>query len=254
MTADRKLTCLIIDDEIHARKLLRTLIEENCPEVSILEEVDNVTAAQELIKSKQPDLIFLDIKLKNKTAFELLENLEETNFQIIFTTAYSEYAIRAFEYSTVHYLLKPINVEQLEIAIKRAIGKIDSERTREFVEIYQNFKSLDEEKIALPTRTGDEFVYIRNILCCIASGSYTELLFKDGRKKLISKPLGYFEKRLNPIAFCRTHKKYMVNILEVDSLEKGRTPVLVLSGGIRIDVSLTYKEEVLDKLGHQVRY
>lgn len=254
MSTKPQLSSLIIDDELHARILLKTLIEENCPDINIIGEAESVEGAILKIQELKPDLIFLDIKLKNRSGFEVLEAIKNRECQIIFTTAYSEYAIKAFEYSAAHYLLKPINIEKLEKAVLRAANKQSDFRALEFLELIKNFQDISNEKIALPNRTGEEYVYIKNIICCSASGSYTEIFFHDGKKTLVSKPLGYFEKKLNPSLFTRTHKKYIVNLQEVNSLEKGRTSILTLSGGLRVDVSMTYKEEVMKKLEDRITF
>lgn len=254
MKTQEKLRSLIIDDELHARVLLRTLVEENCPSVQVVGEAETVDSAIKKIEELQPDLIFLDIKIKNRTGFEILENLYDLKAQVIFTTAYSEYAIKAFEYSAIHYLLKPINVEQLENAVNKAHLKQTNFQTQEFIELINKYKEVHEERISLPNRTGEEYVLISDIIYCLASGSYTEIYFQDGNQKLISKPLGYFEKKLNPKLFHRTHKKYLVNLQSVVGLEKGRTPVLSLKGGHKIDVSITYRDQLLDRLKEHITF
>lgn len=254
MKTKEKLKSLIVDDELHARVLLKTLIEEYCPSVELIGEADTVDSAIEKIKEYNPDLIFLDIKIKNRSGFEILENLKELEAQIIFTTAYSEYAIKAFEFSAVHYLLKPINVEQLERAVDKAHFKKKSFQVEEFLDLMNNYREIQEERISLPNRSGEEYVLIKDIICCIASGSYTEIYFQDGKQKLISKPLGYFEKKLNPKLFHRTHKKYLVNLQSVEALEKGRTPVLSLKGGLKIDVSITYRDQVMERLKEHITF
>ena len=254
MKTQEKIRSLIIDDERHARVLLKTLLAEYCPSIDLLDEADSVASAVEKIEKYNPDLIFLDIKLKNRTGFEILEELKNINAQIIFTTAYSEYAIKAFEFSAIHYLLKPINVEQLEKAVEKA-GEIKKGfQVEEFLELMNNYKEIQEERISLPNRSGEEYVLIKDIMCCVASGSYTEIYFEDGKQKLISKPLGYFEKKLNPKLFHRTHKKYLVNLQSVVSLEKGRTPVLSLKGGLKIDVSITYRDQVMERLKEHITF
>lgn len=254
MKTEKKLRSLVIDDELHARVLLRTLLEENCPNVEVIGEAATVDSAIEKINELEPDLIFLDIKIKNRTGFEILENLKSIKAQIIFTTAYSEYAIKAFEYSAIHYLLKPINIEQLERAVEKANSKRDSFQAQEFLELINNYKEIHEERISLPNRSGEEYVLIKNIICCVASGSYTEIHFQDGKQKLVSKPLGHFEKKLNPQLFQRTHKKYLVNLQSVVALEKGRTPLLNLKGGLKIDVSITYRDQLMERLKEHITF
>ena len=181
MKTQEKIRSLIIDDERHARVLLKTLLAEYCPSIDLLDEADSVASAVEKIEKYNPDLIFLDIKLKNRTGFEILEELKNINAQIIFTTAYSEYAIKAFEFSAIHYLLKPINVEQLEKAVEKA-GEIKKGfQVEEFLELMNNYKEIQEERISLPNRSGEEYVLIKDIMCCVASGSYTEIYFEDGK-------------------------------------------------------------------------
>lgn len=248
MTKSDKLSTIIIDDELHARELLKTLLERYCPKIEVIGEADSVDQGLDLINTLNLDLIFLDIKLKKRSGFEILEALEGHSFQVIFTTAYSQFAIKAFEYAAVHYLLKPINVIQLEEAVHRVGLKNDSFRTSEFLNYVNNFRQFEYEKLALPNRLGEEFVFIKDIICCIASGAYTKILLRNNQESLISKPLGYFERILNTSVFCRTHRKYLVNMLEVKSIIRGKTATLVLSDAIKVDVSTTYKNEVLRRL------
>ena len=246
--------CVLVDDEVHAIGLLRSLLEENCPQVEIVGEAQTVEAGIREIKKKQPDLVFLDIKLHQLTGFDLLDQVDTSVFEVIFTTAYDHYTLDAFDRNALHYLMKPINVEKLEKAIKRAQKNIASGNISKLLALTQSMEDRPIDRIALPNQQGNEFIAYDQIVYCMASGSYTHFYLKDGGERLVSKPIGHFEEVLDPKRFCRVHKKYLVNSAEITFWERGKTGILWLTNGASIEVSVNFKDNLMNHLKGNIRF
>jgi two-component system LytT family response regulator len=245
---------LIIDDEPHAIQLLQDHIKSIDPGLNCLGFSYNKDDALLKINKLNPDLIFLDIMLGPHTGFELLNSLPNPNFKIIFTTAYNEFASEAFKHSAIHYLLKPINKE----AVKDAIDRLkNSKEVNDYAFLVNAIKTVQEQsqkRLALPNRTGTEFVLQNQIVYCKGSGNYTDVYFIDGSEKLISRPIGQIEKTLDSDTFCRVHKKYLVNLDEVAYLEKGKSPTLHMKTGDKVEVSKFYKETLIHLLKSKIDF
>lgn len=244
--------CIIVDDEPHAIGLLKNLLNDYCPEVKILHEDTSIDQAYESIRLYEPDILFLDIKIGNSDGFELLDRFESLPFEVVFTTAYNHYAVKAFDYGAIHYLTKPIHPEKLESAVKRVQETGIEPFTQQFEKLKELMQQNQVDKISLPNRMGSEFVAIGDIVYCMASGSYTTIFMSNGEEKLISKPIGYLEKLLDKNIFCRTHKKYLVNTGKISSFVKGRTSICVLGEHGSVEVSKGYKDELLEMLKRRV--
>lgn len=212
---------IIIDDEPHARQSLQLLVEEFCPQVHILESCSNLPEGVKAIHKHKPKLVFLDIEMPGHSGLELLDFFEDeqVNFYIIFTTAYHEYAIKAFKFSAIDYLLKPINPAELEQAIGR-LEKLESKK--------QNFQLLKEnlthnlmERIAVPVLGSLELLLIKNIVFFKSDGAYTVICMKDGTCLTVSKNLKNFEELVqNDPRFVRCHRSYIVNIACITSIKR----------------------------------
>jgi two-component system LytT family response regulator len=250
----KKLTCVIVDDDPQAIKLLTHLIDSGHHDLTISGSAHSVKAGLSLIEGKQPDVVFLDIMLGRETSFNLLEQLKQQSFQLIFTTGHNEYAIRAFQYAAVHYLLKPIAPKQLQEAIRRAKLPTPSQGYEALLEAIGNIAEQTEKKVALPTRNGMEFIEQQEIIYCAGSGNYTEVYLLNGEKRLISRPIGHLENILSPHDFCRVHKKYLVNLNEVAFLQRSKSPVLLMKTGDHVDVSPHYKGQLLEQLKNKVDF
>jgi two-component system, LytTR family, response regulator len=210
---------LIVDDEKHCRQVIKSYVEVESP-VKEIQEANSVTSALRLIETYQPDLVFLDIQLGNKTSFEILESLSDINFQIIFTTAYDEYALEAFKYSAVHYLLKPIDRKELFEAIERVENKELQYSAQQIEKVKGLFLRQENKAFNVPY---DEIVSL------IADGSYSKIHKKAGDSIFTSKNLGEYEKIL-PEEFFRIHKSTIVNLKEVDSLDLKNNSVIMKNG------------------------
>jgi two-component system LytT family response regulator len=238
----------IIDDEKHGRETIKTLIRRHFSEFEICGEADSVASAITLIENNKPDILFLDIELTDGTGFDILEAVKaDTNFEIIFATAFNYYAIKAIKFSALDYLLKPVDVNELVAAIENAKYKILNNINRS-----QNIKLLrnlllkqSTDKISLPTDSGYIFVSIDDIIRCQAESNYTTFYFKNGKSVLISHTLKEYEELLRENKFFRVHNSHLINMSYVVKYLKGKTPRVVMCDGSEIEVSLRKKDEFL---------
>ena len=205
---------VIIDDELGAIRVLSQLLDEIDMGISVVATAQNVPEGVLAINRSKPDVVFLDIEMPDYSGFELLEFFNNVNFEIIFTTAYSQYAIQAFEVSAIDYVLKPIQIEKLESAIEKLKGKLANENMAERLETLKtNLKDEIVKKIALPVSDGLLFINVDEIIHLDADGAYTKVWVKGGTHILISKNLKYFEGLLEKHAqFFRPHRSHIVNI------------------------------------------
>jgi len=216
------LKAIIIDDEHRAQRVLKNLIEGFCEGIEVVATCDTLVDGVLNINKYEPDVVFCDIEMPQHTGLELLSFFKDVNFELIFATGYSEYAIQAFEMSAIDYLLKPIQLEKLETAIEKVKAKKDAESMKERLEtLRQNFQGEVITKVALPVMEGLLFVEVAKISLLEADGSYTNVWFTDGTKLLISKKLKFFEELLsNNPQFYRIHRSSIVNLNEIVQYSK----------------------------------
>jgi two-component system, LytTR family, response regulator len=242
---------VIVDDEELGRSVLGNLISRYCPEVMVLGSAGSLKEAKKVIEEVNPSLVFLDIEMPGGSGFELLEKLGNFSFSVIFTTAYDQYAVKAFKYSAVDYLLKPINIEELINAVKKipAAGvkkNIDSS-LQHFIESYNNSGVSKNNKVALPTQAGLEFIDIADIIRCEADGKYTWCYLKE--KKLYStRSLKDFEEQLEQFGFCRIHHAHLINLNHIKNYTKGDGGSVTMANNDEVTVSKRKKEEFLKRL------
>ena len=246
------ITAIIIDDEAKGRLALREKLSDYCPQIKLLAEAANGQEALLLIQHHKPQLIFLDIEMPWMNGFEMLNELTEKNFHIIFTTAYDQYAIKAIKYAAFDYLLKPIDIEELKTAIEK-IGAKDDNQTKMQVELLQQNmlhpkKQLN--KLAIPTLEGLLFFDINDIIHLEANSNYTNLYLADKTKITASKTLKEFEEMLPPAIFFRTHHSHLINLNYIKRYIKGDGGQIELQNGTYVDVSRRKKEEFLKAIGH----
>ncbi len=214
---ENKLQAIIVDDEAKARRILETFLAEFCPEVSVVAVAEDVPQAVKAIRKLNPDVIFLDIEMPGYNGFQLLEFFEEIQFEIIFTTAYSEFALKAFQVSAIDYLLKPIQIDQLTKAVEKLTKIKGNSLIRERIETLQaNLEENKIKKIVVPLSDGSLFIDISEITHLKAEGSYVNIFLKDGNKILVSKNIKDYEEILNrKEGFFRTHRSFLVNIKHI---------------------------------------
>ncbi len=245
-------TALIVDDEEHSRKLLSGYLTKYCPNIEVRETVDTVERALECICLKQPQLVFLDISLMDMNAFDLLEKIGNIQFEIVFITAYDNYAIRAIKYSAVDYLLKPISIEELILAVEKACNRIDEKSTAyHYRYLSRNLLNLHElPRIALPTLQGYLFIKTDSIIRCAAAGSYTHFFFTDREPILISKGLKEYDALLQGDTFLRVHNSHLINLTHVKEYHKGKVAYVVMSDGVSVAISVRKKDVFLKRIEH----
>lgn len=241
---------ILVDDEKHCLKTLGMLLKEYCPEVQIQAQCDNGEAGIEAIKKFKPDLVFLDIEMPHMNGFEMLETLSEINFAVVFTTGYDQYAIKAFRFSALDYLLKPIDHEELKKTVQRVAQHLQRPLPQQLEILLQKIHSHTPAitKVALPTMEGLQMIPVDSIISCESERNYTLLFLKDKRKITVSKILKEIEEMLDEFSFLRVHHSYIVNINEISKYVKGEGGYLIMSDGSSIDVSRSRKDILLQKL------
>jgi len=240
---------VIIDDEQGARNYLSKLIAEFCSNVEVVATAESADEGMKVINELKPELIFLDINMPYKSGFELLEQMEEINFEVVFTTAHNEYAIKAIKFSALDYLLKPIDVSELQAAIERAKDKImnkafSGDKLKVFLSNLRNANNTNAQ-VSLPTMDGYIFMKINDIVRCEANGAYSDVHLTNGDKMIISKNLKEMDKMLSSNSFFRTHKSHLVNLNHVRRYYKGKGGTVLLSDGSSVEVSVRKKESFL---------
>lgn len=241
---------IIVDDEPNCCKTLSILLNRYCPGVHVSGTYYNGIEALQAITTSPPDLVFLDVEMPRMNGFEMLEKLPSINFHLIFTTSYDQYALKAFRFSAVDYLLKPIDRNELE----KAVQKIEQ---RSALPVNEQLQILLQKalhpaviinKIALPTMEGLQMVFIDTIIYCESDDNYTALIFKGKKKIIVSRTLKEVEEMLEDHSFVRVHRSYLVNLNEIEKYVKGEGGYLVMSDGTNIDVSRSKKDALLKKL------
>lgn len=240
---------IIIDDEPKAREVLKILLEDHCPEVTEISNAPNLLKGVELIKSELPDLVFLDIEMPQHSGLEITEFIDKNhfNFEIIFTTAYSDYAIQAFQLNAIDYLLKPLRPEKLKQALKRVIelrGK--TQLTERLLELKNSFKEANFSKIALPYSDGIKFVEFDNIIAIKADGMYTDFHLVNKEKIVVSKPLKHFTDILDSLKmFYKPHRSYLINLRHIKEYVRKDGGYILMEGDLNVLISKDKREEFL---------
>ncbi len=241
---------IIVDDEPNCCEILATLLERYCPQVKVADICYSGQAALNSIVELNPDIVFLDIEMPHMNGFELLEKLQSVNFKLIFTTSYDQYAIKAIRFSALDYLLKPIDREELQNAVKKAMQALDRPMPQQLEVLLQKFNKTGNggQKIALPTMEGLQLIPIDNIISCASERNYTFIFLKEKKKMLISRPLKEMEELLEDYSFLRVHHSFLVNLQEISKYVRGEGGYLVMSDGSTVDVSRSKKDLLLGKL------
>lgn len=249
------ISALIVDDEKNGRENLAGLIQSHCPQIRVVGEARSVEQAIAGIQEHQPQLIFLDIEMPGGNGFQLLEHFKDFPFEVIFVTAYDNYAIRAIRFSASDYILKPINLNELIAAVDKVSLRIRNRSENERIrQLYLNTMHPANPKIGLPTGERVEFVEVKSIIRCQGESNYTHLYFSDRKPLLTAKSLIEFEELLAEYNFIRVHKTHLVNLNQVTSFTKNDGGVLFLSNGDSVAISRRRKEFVLEQLKSSLRF
>lgn len=235
---------ILIDDLENARISLRKDLEDYCPDVELVGEADGVVSGARLIRAVQPDIVFLDIHMKDGNGFDLLEILGSTNFALIFTTSSDEHAIRAFRYSAVDYLLKPIDYEQLQDAVNRATRMPDTT-----LNLLRGNLSGQNRRISLNSQEKVDVVDLDDIIRLESSGAYSVFHLRDGGQIIVTRTLKEYDELLSRDGFIRVHQSHLVNMKFIRSFIKTDGGYLKLTTGRDIPVSSRKKSDVMRELG-----
>lgn len=242
---------ILVDDEIGSIRILQRLLKSYCPNVNLLGTASEVGAAFHLISECKPDLVLLDIEMSKGNAFDLLNRLMPMDFQVIFVTAFDNYAIKAIKYSAVDYLLKPVGVDDLCSAIARVKEKPGANELAEQMKILLNnvgFLQASQQKMAIPTITGLTFVPLQNVLRLEAKGSYTKIFLTTSETILATRTIKEYEEVLPESLFFRIHHTHIINLSHVEKYEKGRGGMVLMEDGSAIEVAVRRREEFMRKL------
>jgi two-component system LytT family response regulator len=240
---------LIIDDEKKARQVLRILIEENCPKITQIIEADNLLTGVELIKKEAPSIVFLDIEMPEHSGLEILNFIEKEvyNFEIIFTTAYSEYAIQAFQLSAIDYLLKPVRPSQVKDAVDKAVAFLgNTQINKRLSELKESLQNSNFNKIGLPNSDGIKFVEFNQIICLEADAMYTKVSTINDGNILVSKPLKFFVDLMQNIKnFYKPHRSFFINLMHIKEYVKKDGGYILMENDKTVSISKDKKEEFL---------
>ncbi|MEO5563951.1 MAG: LytTR family DNA-binding domain-containing protein [Chitinophagaceae bacterium] len=241
---------VIVDDEENNIGALKSLLSKFCPEVEVVGTAGNAKEASTVISDIIPQLVFLDIEMPFGNGFTLIEKMMPVSFEVIFVTDFDQYAITAFKYAALDYLLKPVNIEDLKRAVNRSSQRIAEKSINNRIEsLINNFRSEVHglKKIGLPTAEGLIFEEIENIIHLQAESNYTLVFIKNKKKMTITKSLKEFEDILPASTFCRLHHSHIVNLNYITKYYKGRGGYVELTDGTTVEVSTRKKDDFLEK-------
>jgi len=246
---------VLLDDEKHCTEILEVLLQNYKNEINIVGTFNDPIEALDFLSKNEIDLLFLDIQMPQMNGFSLLDKMLPVNFDVIFTTAFDQYAIRAFEYSAINYLLKPISEKALDAALKNwkeRKRKVNSDQWEILQKAIQNTNELS--KIALPTGTGFEIMEINKLVRCQSDNNYTTFIFNDGNKVLVCRTLKDVEKILPQSSFVRIHQSHLINMKYVKSISKQDGGVIYMQDGSDIPVSRQKKDTLSQILDSMLRF
>jgi two-component system, LytTR family, response regulator len=241
---------VIIDDEYHIRDTLVNMLEMNCPDLRVVGQASGVVNGIAAIKELQPELVFLDIQMKDGTGFDLLQAFPTIDFKVIFVTAFDHYALQAFRFSAVDYLLKPVNPEQLKEAVTRAGKLIHEDFSKQMRVLEENMKpgAGKNKKIILRTAESIHLLEVGNIICCDSDSSYTTVHTLEGEKIIVSRTLKDYEEMLTECGFYRVHKSYLINLVHIKRFDRQEGGYIILTNGLKIPVASRKRDEMLAML------
>jgi two-component system LytT family response regulator len=237
---------IIIDDESKARKAIANLISKHAEELTIVAEAESVESGIAAIRQYKPDLVLLDIQLTDGTGFDLLRQMGNVDFKVIFITAYDNFAIQAFKFSTLDYILKPINPSELVAAIQKAKEHISRENVNLKLNTLLTNREKEKKQIVLKTSESLIVVNVLDIVRCEADGNYTCFYFSNGKKLLVSKSLKEFDELLSEFGFFRVHNAHLINLFYLERCDRSKGGMAFMKDGSSIPIALSRKQELLE--------
>jgi two-component system, LytTR family, response regulator len=245
-----EIKAVIIDDEENNILNLQSLLKQYCSDITVTASAKDATHGYEIIVQEKPDIVFLDIEMPDQTGFDLLRSLPEHNFEIIFVTAHQQYGIQAVKFAAIDYLLKPINIEELKMAVAKAVQKRLQQKKNIQLENLMLLleQSKNEHRIALPTAKETRLAKTDEIVRCESSNNYTNFYFVNGEKLMVSKPIYEYEELLRDYHFIRCHQSHLVNKKYIKSWIKEDGGYLLLEDKTQVPVSRQKKEAIKNML------
>jgi len=242
---------VLIDDETDSIRILQKLLDNYCPQVTIAGTAEGLETAIELIRSVRPDLVLLDIEMTQGNAFDLLNRLRPFSFQVIFVTAFDNHAVKAFKYSAVDYLLKPVNIDDLCAAVERVAEKFEEKNRFERMQtLLDNVSAshLGEQKMAIPILTGFTFITLGDIIRFEAKGSYTRIYLTDKSEVLTTRTIREYEELLPSMIFSRIHSSHIINLRRMQKYQRGRGGHVIMEDGSEIEIAIRRREKFMQQL------
>jgi len=239
---------IIVDDEKRARETIRSLVGLYCKNITIVDEAENISEAETAITKHNPDIVFLDISMPGGDGFELLKKYRILPFKLIFITAHNEFAVKAFKYSALDYILKPINPDELIAAVDKAESLIDKESLNQRLEMFMSNmenKNTDVKKIVLKTSDSIHVINVNDIIRCEADRNYSSFFLTNKKTILVSTTLKDYDELLASFHFFRVHQSHLVNLNHIERYEKKEGGCLIMKDGSTVPVSVRKKEELL---------
>lgn len=245
---------VIIDDEQNNIDNLSILLQKHCPGIVICATALNAIEGEKIMALHQPEIVFLDIQMPGKNGFDLLKNLPKHNFEVIFVTAYDQYGIQAVKFSAVDYLLKPVAIDELKLAAKKATDRILNKKQNlkleNLISVLQKEHHKEDHRIAISTQKETRFVNTQSIIRCESNNNYTTFFLENREKLLVSKPIYEYEEILSDYGFIRCHQSHLINKKFIRSLVKEDGGYLLLNDQTQVPISKNRKEFVKEVLEH----
>lgn len=245
----KKIRAIIIEDEPKPKAMLEALLSKYCSEIELIGAASNVQEGVTLIKEVVPDLVFLDIEMPGEKGIHLFQYFEEINFEVIFTTAYDQYAINALRLSAVDYLLKPIDLKELRLAISHF--EKNQQKKQRYQSLEQQFQKPSNnapKRIVLPSKESFTFLNIEEIMYCALESSYTTFVTKEGKKHLVSKPIKEYNDLLENFGFLRIHRSAIVNPIYIKKMTRTRPSSIIMNDGTVIPIARNRRDFVIEQL------
>jgi two-component system, LytTR family, response regulator len=241
--------CILIDDESNSLEMMEWLLKTYCPQVTIEAMCNSAEVGIEAIHKYKPDVVFLDIEMPHMNGFDMLEQFDHLFFEVVFCTAYDQFAIKAFKYSALNYLLKPVDPDDLKETIRRIEGK-KAVPTREQIDLLlQNVKGANKStvaRIALTTNDGMIFVSTQDIIYCEAESNYTNIVLAGGKKIMVSKVLKDIDEALAGPDFFRVHNSFLINVNRIRKFVRGEGGYVIMDNDANISISRSRRQEFME--------
>ena len=244
--------CVIVEDEEMARKVLKSLLAQYCQDVMVCAEADDIVSGKNMIETFRPDLVFLDIEMPGGSGFKLLTSIEDKDFEVVFITAYEQFAIKAIRHDALDYILKPIDPKELVAAVEKVKeAKYKKTLKKQYDSLLKNLdpEQLVVRKISLSTADKIHLIDVDDIIRCESDNYYTIIFFKDGTSLMVSKTLKEIDQKLEEYDFVRTHKSHLVNMRCIKNFIKDERMV-VMSDDTKVPVSKRKKEKILEVINN----